>query len=462
MATSSKKGACSANVQPAKANCLQHARREGKVPSYVNPHLTATNRTVFEDELIRGRKSIIPLKNQAEKLYTEKTGQKCQKSFTPFREDVLHIKAGVTDEQLMQFKAKAEELTGWKVVGIWLHQDEGHVHSKYIEGDEDFAINYHAHVLYDCQNHETGKAIRLGRDYFRKRQDVLAECTGMERGNPASETGRKHRSAMQQRIIAQEERLDELERQARLKEKQHQEEVQRIEGEKKKLQDEVDNLKVWKAGKEKALGLLGQSSKDKTIKEQAATIETLQGQIKAVQRDLTTERGKSKETEEKAAERVRNAVKTQQDKIALVQNMAPKGLYYEDASKKAIQLAKEGKLQFEWLAGFAPSFTADGEKFQEETFDPLCIEEGAHDGETVESCRNNRKRVAQKLVFWCINALNKAQLIQLSKSLNAMSTRYWNNSLPKNDYELMQRERQAQREAQQQDREESRGIHRHP
>ena len=210
MAKGSKKGACSAHVDAAKANCLKHDRREGKIPSYVNPHLTHTNRTVFEDEMIRGRKSITPLVNRAEKLYTEKTGQKCQKSFAPFREDVLRIKAGITDDQLLAFKDQVEKATGWKVVGIWLHQDEGHYHSKYIEGDENYAINYHAHVLYSCQDQETGKAIRLGRNYFRLRQDWLAEATGMERGNSAAETGIRHRSSQQQRIETQEERLGQL------------------------------------------------------------------------------------------------------------------------------------------------------------------------------------------------------------------------------------------------------------
>ena len=202
MAKGSKAGACSAHVDPAKANCLQHDRREGKIPSYVNPHLTQNNRVVFEDDMIRDRKHITPLVNQAKKLFTEKTGQKCQAKFVPFREDVLKLKPGITDAQLMDFKAKVEAETGWKVIGIYLHQDEGHVHSKYIEGDENFDINYHAHVLYSCQDQETGKAIRLPRKYFRLRQDWLAAATGMERGNPASETGINHRTSMQQRSAA--------------------------------------------------------------------------------------------------------------------------------------------------------------------------------------------------------------------------------------------------------------------
>lgn len=238
MPKGSKKGACSAHVEAAKANCLEHARREGKVPGYVNPHLTPNNRTVFEDDLIKTRKSIVPLVKRAEIEYSVKTGQKCQKSFTPFREDVLKLKEGITDEQLMAFKSKAEALTGWKVLGIWLHQDEGHAHSKYIEGDENFQLNIHAHVLYDCQDHTTGKAIRPQRKYFSMRQDLLAESTGMERGNRAADTGIRHRKSAQQRILAQEQRISELERIAREREKKHQEELKEMAKKLKKLEEE--------------------------------------------------------------------------------------------------------------------------------------------------------------------------------------------------------------------------------
>ena len=214
----SKQGACSSNTQTAKANCLVHNRRDEsteKVPEYVNKNRSHLNRTIFEDDMIRGRKSIVPLVHAAEKLYTEKTGQKCQKSFAPFREACLHLKEGITDEQLMDFKGKVEQVTKWKVIGIWLHEDEGHVKSKYIEGEEGFSVNHHAHVLFSCQDLNTGKAIRADRTKLSRMQDLLAEATGMERGNKASETGRRHRSAMEQRIYIQEQRIAELEECAR-------------------------------------------------------------------------------------------------------------------------------------------------------------------------------------------------------------------------------------------------------
>lgn len=219
MAKGSKKGACSSNTRAVKMNCLEHDRREysdKNRPQYINWNLSHLNRTVFQSKALADRKHIGPLIEQARKEYTRLTGQKCQKSFSPFKESVLRINANVTDAQLLEFCRRAEELTGWKCMGIYVHLDEGHRHSKYIEGNTEFEINYHAHVIWDCQNHETGTINRIkNKSVLSKMQDELAGSTGMERGNKAEETGRQHRTAQQQRIKAQEDRIRQLEEKVR-------------------------------------------------------------------------------------------------------------------------------------------------------------------------------------------------------------------------------------------------------
>ena len=280
----SKKGACSSHTQSVKGNCLQHARREGNIPSYVNPHLSGSNRTVFESDDIRSRKSILPFLHRAEKLYTEKTGQKVQKSFTPFRESCLVLREGITDQQLLAFKEAAEKLTGWRCMGIWLHQDEGHYHSKYIEGDDSFAINYHAHVLWDCQDHSTGKAIRCDRKKLSAMQDLLSKATGMDRGNLAKDTGKKGRSAREQRIVSQEQR--------------------------------IATLDVTKARKEAAIGtikavgetlkgLVGQSSKNKEIVALKRENEKIQAQNEKTQAHFSSILAKKDREIDSLSEKVR-------------------------------------------------------------------------------------------------------------------------------------------------------------
>ena len=95
-----------------------------------------------------------------------------------------------------------------------MHLDEGHAKSRYIEGEDGFATNSHAHVLWDCIDHATGKAVRPTRSAFSRMQDLLAESTGMERGNKAKDTGRTRRSASEQRIHSLEQRITQLEQEA--------------------------------------------------------------------------------------------------------------------------------------------------------------------------------------------------------------------------------------------------------
>lgn len=250
MALGSKKGACSSNTQAAKGGCLYHNRRtetSEKVPGYVNKELSHCNRTVFEDDAIKDRKTLTPLVKQAQKLYTEKTGQKCQKSFTPYRESVVVIKEDTTDDQLKDFARRVEQRTGWKCMGIWVHLDEGH---KDHETGE-FKRNTHAHVLWRCQNLNTGKGIAPTLRNLQGMQDDLAAATGMERGNP---TGKRHLNVIEQRIRAEEESLrrtkEEQKRAAAYNgkliadaERQRKEILQGAQQEKEQLQQEIKDAK---------------------------------------------------------------------------------------------------------------------------------------------------------------------------------------------------------------------------
>ena len=278
-----KAGACSSHTLAVKANCLQHARRDGKLPSNVIPDRVKDDITVFESDVIKGRKSIMPLIRAAEKKYTEKTGQKCQKSFTPYRESVLHINSNVTPEQLLDFKVQCEELMGWKVLGIWMHKDEGHARSKYIEGDTDFSVHEHAHILWDCTDPETGKSIRPTRKHFSGMQDLLAACTGMERGNKAADTGIGYRKAAEERIAKIEARLATLEKILEEKNAEIAEKDSTIEGQQQLLDEiaqEIGNLSKAKALKKASIAKLeefAERAKAAGAKAKAAGIVAVEG-----------------------------------------------------------------------------------------------------------------------------------------------------------------------------------------
>ena len=207
--TKSKKGATSSHTIAAKGGCLQHNRRT-QLSQNVYPERTKLN-TSWESDTIKNRKQLRGLKERAEKLYTEKTGQKCQKSFAPYKESCVVIKNSSTLEEAKAFALMVEEgIPGIECLGIWIHKDEGHYKSKYTEGDRDFQCNVHAHFLWCCQNPNTGKAIPIKKQDMRNMQDWAAKAFGMERGTPVTETKAKHMQMTDYKLQAMEKQLDDM------------------------------------------------------------------------------------------------------------------------------------------------------------------------------------------------------------------------------------------------------------
>lgn len=203
----SKKGATSANTQKAKGGCLQHNRRT-QVAANVDPSRIHLN-TAWEHDRIKNLASTRSLIRKAEKLYTERTGQKCQASFAPLKETCVVCKDSTTMEQAMAIARKVEEQTGVVCLGIWIHRDEGHARSRF-NADEPYQCNNHIHILWDCQNPNTGKAIPIKKQDLRDMQDIAAKSLGMERGNPAELTGRKHIASMTYKVQQLENEVKQL------------------------------------------------------------------------------------------------------------------------------------------------------------------------------------------------------------------------------------------------------------
>lgn len=203
----SKKGATSANTQKAKGGCLQHNRRT-QMAANVDPSRTHLN-TAWEHDRIRNLASTRSLIRKAEKLYTEKVGQKCQASFAPLKETCVVCKDSTTMEQAMAIARKVEEQTGVVCLGIWIHRDEGHARSRF-HPDEPYQCNNHIHILWDCQNPITGKAIPIKKQDLRDMQDIAANALRMERGNPAELTKKKHIESGTYKVQQLEEEIKQL------------------------------------------------------------------------------------------------------------------------------------------------------------------------------------------------------------------------------------------------------------
>lgn len=106
---------------------------------------------------------------------------------SPLKETVLNLPTNgpETDAMVEAFALKVEELTGWRCVRRFVHRDERYDDPD--TGEQHF--NGHAHLVWDCYNHQTHEIIKVGKATMRQIQDIAAEVTGMERGIDARVTG---------------------------------------------------------------------------------------------------------------------------------------------------------------------------------------------------------------------------------------------------------------------------------
>lgn len=109
---------------------------------------------------------------------------------TPLREGVVVCKEDTTMKQLKYFAELCQQRFGITALQIHIHKDEG-----YYQDPQDAALwksNYHAHIIWDWTNHETGKSYKLDADDISIIQDLAAEALEMDRGVSKSETNKQH------------------------------------------------------------------------------------------------------------------------------------------------------------------------------------------------------------------------------------------------------------------------------
>lgn len=153
--------------------------------------------------------------------YTDKNGKEhTRKGCSPIRESVVNIKEDTDLDSLLEYARMVETRWGIKAIQIHLHKDEGHYEDP--DAKTIWKPNYHAHIIWDWMDHETGKSFKLNADDMSVMQDMVAEALDMERGRKKSETG-----------------LDHLERNDFIIQKQEKEK-KRLEEEKRRIQSEKD------------------------------------------------------------------------------------------------------------------------------------------------------------------------------------------------------------------------------
>nr|WP_317630701.1 hypothetical protein [uncultured Flavobacterium sp.] len=186
----------SINFKAVKSDSETHNFRH-KTFDYIRKDLTPKNE-YWQDQKIADRIQKI------ETYCKEKSGRKLQKNAMPVREAVVVIKENTTMQDLYNLSKRLEEELKIRVFQIAIHKDEGH----YDKNTNEWKPNYHAHLVADWQDLETGKTLKHQSFHYSKMQDITAECLGMERGISGSKA---RLEAIQFKIKKEEEYLKTLE-----------------------------------------------------------------------------------------------------------------------------------------------------------------------------------------------------------------------------------------------------------
>jgi hypothetical protein len=214
----------SIHVSAAKAGSEEHNLREKEL-EYIRKDLTHKNTKFY-------RESIAKTLAECKAIYLEKVGQKMQEKAAPIREAVLLVEPHHTIEDLQKMADNLDKKFGIHTIQGYIHQDEGHWHGK------DWKPNLHAHLVFDWQNKETGRSIKLSKEDLSEMQTMVANDLGMERGVSSSI---KHLTALEYKNKKEFEKLQE-----KYGLDKSMEEMKELAGEKEKIKQEIPELKKEK------------------------------------------------------------------------------------------------------------------------------------------------------------------------------------------------------------------------
>ena len=169
---------------------------------------------------------------------------------SPIREGVLLIRADTTLADVHKFGEECQQRWGITPLQIFLHKDEGHWlggkpdtedKESFQVGGKWFKPNYHAHIVFDWMNHDTGKSRKLNDEDMAAMQTLASDILMMERGQSKNVTGKEHLERNDFIIEKQKAELQRIDAAKRHKEQQ----VELAEQELKQVKSEIrtDKLK---------------------------------------------------------------------------------------------------------------------------------------------------------------------------------------------------------------------------
>ena len=158
----------------------------------------------YREKRVEKVKNLQAYEEYCKGIYSEKVGQKPQKKTRFLKEAVVVIDENTSLEQMKELSYKLGKIAGgWKPLQLFIHRDEGH--NDLDTGERIW--NYHAHIVFDTQDKDTGKTLKVNSKHYQEMQTIASEVLGMRRGehNP----DRKHLNAQDYK---KKKRLEEVEK----------------------------------------------------------------------------------------------------------------------------------------------------------------------------------------------------------------------------------------------------------
>ena len=306
----------------------EYMRNIGESRIYVVPELSTDNEQWVNPDF--GTTELRAHYDNIKRMVKEKTGRAMQEKererkgrngkiikvagCSPIREGVLLIRADTTLADVRKFGEECQRRWGIIPLQIFLHKDEGHWLGGQPEAEdrESFQIggrwfkpNYHAHIVFDWMNHETGKSQKLNDEDMTEMQSLASDILLMERGQSKAVTGKEHLERNDFIIKKQKAELQRMEEIKQHKERQ----VSLAEQELKQVKAEIRTDKLKSAATDVATAItssVGSLFGSGKLKELEHHIEQLHQEI--TKRDKATDELKNQmqQMQEQHGRQIRN------------------------------------------------------------------------------------------------------------------------------------------------------------
>jgi hypothetical protein len=243
----------------------EYMRHIGESRIYVVPELSTDNEQWINPDF--GSPDLRMHYDNIRQMVKEKTGRAMQEKererkgkngkivkiagCSPIREGVLLVRSDTTLADVRKFGEECQRRWGITPLQIFLHKDEGHWlngqpeaedRESFKVGDRWFKPNYHAHIVFDWMNHETGKSRKLNDDDMMQMQTLASDILLMERGQSKAVTGKEHLERNDFIIEKQKAELQRMDAAKRHKEEQ----INLAEQELKQVKSEIRTDKLKK------------------------------------------------------------------------------------------------------------------------------------------------------------------------------------------------------------------------